>query len=162
MRRLYCLYLPFTTINNNFVGIDWKHSNLHDIVMIFSEINMTIAYWCVLAMILFPYVFTVLAKYSAHYNNHDPRHYLETTTGWRRRAHYIQLNSFEALPAFGLAVIISHLAHASQTSLNTAAIIFVIARIFYAIFYLFDIPKMRSLCWFIGMACVVRIFCISY
>lgn len=119
---------------------------------------MTIAYWCVLIIILFPYFFTFLAKTSKHFNNHDPRSYLETVTGWRKRAHNTQLNSFEAIPSFGLAVIIAHLMHVDQFKLDTLAVIFVVTRIFYAIFYLADKPTLRSLIWTVGMVCVIAMF----
>ncbi len=123
---------------------------------------MTIAYSCVLIMILFPYIFTFLAKTSSHYNNHDPRHYLEKTTGWRRRANYIQLNSFESTPAFGIAVIIAHLTHASQPLIDTFAIVFVITRIVYAICYLADKAKLRSLFWVVGFACIIGLFFVPH
>lgn len=122
---------------------------------------MTTAYWCVLIMILFPYVFTVLAKTGRGFDNHDPRAYLANLNGWRKRANYVQANSFEALPAFGLAVIIAHLAHASQETLNILAIIFVAARVIYAICYLTDKATLRSLFWFIGLGCVIGMFWIS-
>jgi uncharacterized MAPEG superfamily protein len=123
---------------------------------------MTIAYTCVLLIILFPYVFTFMAKAGTRYNNHDPRNCLEGLTGWRRRANYVQLNSFEAMPAFGVAVIISQLAHASQHSINILAVVFVIARICYGICYLTDKATMRSLFWFVGLGCVVGLFGIAY
>lgn len=122
---------------------------------------MTTAYWCVLAMIVFPYFFTILAKTGRHFDNHDPRRYLEKITGWRRRALYVQLNSFESTPAFGIAVIIAHLAHASQPMLDKLAIVFVISRIIYAICYLTDKALLRSLFWAVGMGCVIGLFYIA-
>lgn len=122
---------------------------------------MTVAYWCVLAMIIFPYIFTIMAKAGSKYDNHDPRAALQKMTGWRKRANYIQLNSFEATPAFGIAVIIAHLAHANQLTLDKLAITFVIARVFYAICYLTDKATLRSLVWFVGYACVISLFCIA-
>ncbi len=123
--------------------------------------TMTLAYWCVLAMILYPYFFAVIAKISPHYKNRDPRHYLENTTGWRKRAHYIQLNSFEAAPAFGLAVIIAHLTHAPQLLIDKLAIGFVIARVLYSICYLTNRPTARSLTFTVGLGCVIGLFCIG-
>jgi len=119
---------------------------------------MTIAYWCVFIIFLFPYFFTTLAKCSTRYNNHDPRVYLEQTAGWRRRAHYVQLNSFEALPPFGLAVIFAYLSHGSQTTIDLLSILFVVARICYSICYLCDQATLRSIFWFIGIGCVVGLF----
>jgi uncharacterized MAPEG superfamily protein len=123
---------------------------------------MTTAYICVFIMMLFPYVFTVVSKCSSEFNNRDPRGYQDRTTGWRRRAHCVQLNSFEALPAFGLAVIIAHLMQAPQLSLDKLAITFVIARFCYALCYLGDKPILRTLAWAVGIACVVGLFYISY
>lgn len=122
---------------------------------------MTIAYWCVFAMIIFPYIFTILAKTGPHFNNHNPRDYLQNLTGWRKRAHSTQLNSFEATPAFGIAVIIAHLAHANQPTLDKLAIAFVIARVLYAICYLSDAATLRSLFWAVGLGCVIGLFYIS-
>jgi len=113
-------------------------------------------------MILFPYFFTVLAKAGSRYNNHDPRNSLEQLTGWRRRANYVQLNSFEALPAFGIAVIIAQLAHASQHIIDKLALVFVIARICYGICYLVDKATLRSIFWFMGLCCIVGLFGIAF
>ena len=119
---------------------------------------MTIAYWCVLATIVFPYFFTVLAKSSPSFNNRDPRQYLQNITGWRQRAHYIQLNSFEATPSFGIAVVMANLAHAHQFNIDMLALIFVTFRVFYAISYLLDKATLRSLFWGIGMMCIIGLF----
>lgn len=123
---------------------------------------MTTAYSCVLIMIIFPYIFTVLAKSGGGYNNHTPREYLEKLTGWRRRAHYVQLNTFEAAPAFGLAVIIAHLTHAHQMTLDNLAIAFVISRAVYGLCYLADKSILRSLAWTAGFACIIWLFVIAY
>src|SRR3546814_10004956 len=44
------------------------------------------------------------------FDNAAPRDYFEQSTGWRKRAHWAQLNSFEAFPAFAAAVIIAQIA----------------------------------------------------
>lgn len=122
---------------------------------------MTIAYWCILAMIIFPYIFTTLAKSSPKFNNHHPREYLQSLTGWRKRAHYVQLNSFEVTPAFGIAVIVAHLMNSNQSSINMLALTFVASRVCYGICYLSDKAGFRSFFWLIGMACIVGLFFIS-
>lgn len=123
---------------------------------------MTIAYWCVLIMIVFPYLFTALAKTGAGFNNHDPREYLSRLSGWRKRAHFIQLNSFESTPAFAVAIIIAHLLHAPQPTLDKLAIAFVIIRVIYAICYLSDLALLRTLFWGAGLACVIALFFIGH
>ena len=77
---------------------------------------MTLAFWCVLVTALMPYAFTGMAKFgkpdpdapkTPRYDNHAPRAYLEQQTGRKLRAHWAQLNAFEAFPAFAAAVIIA-------------------------------------------------------
>src|SRR3546814_7254438 len=78
--------------------------------------TMTTALWCVLVAALLPFLFTGLAKASKRFDNAAPRDYFEQSTGWRKRAHWAQLNSFEAFPAFAAAVIIAQIAAGDRKS----------------------------------------------
>lgn len=123
---------------------------------------MTIAYGCVLFIIVFPYLFTILAKIGPHFNNHAPREYLEQLRGWPKRAHWVQLNSFEIAPAFAAGVIIAHQLHAAQARIDTLAIIFVISRIIYGAYYLANKAMLRTVAWMLGFGCVIGLFAISF
>ena len=122
---------------------------------------MTIALWCVLAAALLPYPFTLAAKWSKRFDNHSPRAYLETTTGWQKRAHWAQLNSFEAFPAFAAAVIISHVAAGPSALANEFALGFIALRIVYGLFYIADWALLRSIAWFGASLCVFALFIIA-
>lgn len=122
---------------------------------------MTIAYWCVLAAIVLPYIFTLIAKSSGRYNNAAPREFLEKQEGYHKRAHWVQLNSYEAFPAFAAGVIIAHLCGVSQYTINILALSFIIARVLYGLAYLADKATLRSLVWGIGFACVIALFVYS-
>lgn len=120
---------------------------------------MTIAYWCVLFMGLFPYVAAGIAKKGFEgYDNGMPRQWLAKQTGFRARANAAQSNLFESLPLFFAAVIIASIANAPQHRIDLLAIGFVVARIAYLICYVADWPTTRSIVWLAGLACVVAIF----
>ncbi|HCG79710.1 MULTISPECIES: MAPEG family protein [Thalassolituus] len=120
---------------------------------------MTLAYWCVLAAALMPFLFTGIAKFSGgRYNNYSPREFLEKQEGFRKRAHWAQLNSFEAFPMFAAAVIIAHLTGAEQDYINTLAIAFIGIRIVYGAMYLANLAALRTLVWAAGLACVIALF----
>jgi uncharacterized MAPEG superfamily protein len=120
---------------------------------------MTIAYWCVLFMGLFPYVAAGIAKKGFEgYDNAAPRQWLAKQTGFRARANAAQANLFESLPLFFAAVIIAHLEDASQARVDLLAIGFVLARIAYLVCYVANWPTTRSVVWLAGLACVVTIF----
>lgn len=122
---------------------------------------MTIAFWCVLAAALTPYIFTLIAKSAPKYNNHAPREFLEKQQGHHKRAHWAQLNGFEAFPPFAAAVIIATIANANQDNLDLLAMSFVGFRIAYGIAYIADKAMLRSLLWMLGLACVIGIFVIA-
>jgi uncharacterized MAPEG superfamily protein len=120
---------------------------------------MTIAYWCVLFMGLFPYLATGIAKKGFEsYDNGMPRQWLAKQTGFRARANAAQANLFESLPFFFAAVIIASIANAPQGRVDLLAIGFVAARIAYLVCYVADWPTARSFVWLAGLACVVAIF----
>ena len=123
---------------------------------------MSTAYWCVFVAACFPYVFTALAKLSPTFDNRRPREYLDMLDGWRKRAHWVQVNSFVAFPAFAAAVIIAHLgAPHSLATINLLAVTFIFARVLYGICYLADLPGLRTVVWGVGFGCVVWLFLIS-
>lgn len=123
---------------------------------------MTLAYWCVLAAILLPYAFTGFAKFQGGFGlrqNHNPREFLETLEGGRKRAHWAQQNSFEIAPAFAAAVIIAHLAQtAPQPTIDGIAVAFVLSRVMYGVCYIADWASARSLVWFFGIGCIIALF----
>ena len=127
---------------------------------------MTLAYWCVLIALFLPYLSTAAAKFTGgdfgFRQNHDPRSFLASLDGWRKRAHNAQLNAFEVTPAFVAAVIIGHLAGtASQDTLDMLAVAFIASRVLYFICYLVDWAALRSVVWFAGMSLIVAVFVVS-
>ncbi len=120
---------------------------------------MTNAYWCLLAVILFPYFFVVAAKVGTPgFNNHAPRDTLEKAKGWARRCLWVEQNSYEILPAFAAAVIVAHTMGAEQDSIDRLAYIFLASRIAYGACFVTDKATLRSLAWFAGMICVIGLF----
>jgi len=121
---------------------------------------MTIAYACVLFMGLLPYIAAGIAKKGfEEYDNRMPRQWLAKQTGFRARANSAQANLFESLPFFFAAVIIAHIEHAPQATVDFLALGFVIARIAYLICYVANWPTARSIVWLLGLICVITIFC---
>lgn len=127
---------------------------------------MTIAFWCVLAAIMLPYLATIWAKASAGnftaQDNHDPRAFLATVQGVAKRANNAQQNGLEVTPAFAAAVIIAHLAGgAEQAVLDQLAITFVLSRVLYTLCYIADWAMLRSLVWTVGVGLIVSLFVVA-
>jgi uncharacterized MAPEG superfamily protein len=130
------------------------------------KLSMTVAFWCVLIALMLPYACAYIAKFGSGKfgprHNHDPRGFLDQLEGLPKRAHAAQLNSFEILPAFIAAVIISDIVgNAQQVTLDVLAVVFITTRLLYIICYLADWAMLRSLVWFAGLVVVVSFFGVS-
>jgi uncharacterized MAPEG superfamily protein len=121
---------------------------------------MTIAYWTIVIMTLYPYFFVGMAKSIKGFDHNRPRVYAGTLSGWRQRAYWIQENTYEILPIFIAAVLISQqiagITH--QGSIDNACILFVISRIAYAIAYLKNKAMLRSSCWGLGFVAILYLY----
>lgn len=127
--------------------------------------SFSVAYGCVLVASLLPIACAGLAKWgkfsvprrAGGFDNHQPRAWLASQTGWRARANAAQANSFEALPFFIGAVVIAHQLHAPQTRLDILAFLFVVSRVFYVLMYVADLATARSIAWLVALALNVAI-----
>lgn len=120
---------------------------------------MTIAYWCVLAAGVMPFLFTAIAKgLGERYNNRTPRDWQAKLEGRPARAHAAHLNSFEAFPFFAAAVIIAHLRGLSQETIDLLAVAFIVLRLAYGLIYIAGWPRTRSMVWALAFLCCVGLF----
>ena len=124
---------------------------------------MTIAYWCVLAAGLLPFVAITFAKWDKSYlrGNVAPREWEARLQGMQTRAHAAHLNSFEAFPLFAAGVIIASLCKAPQPTIDGIAIAFVVTRLVYIACYLGNLATMRSVVWVVGLGLTVALFVIA-
>lgn len=119
--------------------------------------TLSIAYWCVLAAALLPYVWITVAKAGGQrYDNRDPRGWLARQDNPRSaRANAAQLNAFEAFAPFSAGVILAQLAGVPADRIALLALVFIMLRVLHGIFYLANIHALRSLVWFGALACVL-------
>lgn len=119
---------------------------------------MQTALICVLIAGLMPYLWTTVAKVAGpRYDNRNVRAWQAKLEGLPQRAHAAHLNSFEAFPFFAAAVLAAIVAHADMQRVAMLSIAFVVARLVYGLFYLWDVAAVRSLVWFLGLGCVIAI-----
>ena len=122
---------------------------------------MSIAYWCLLAGGLFPYLCVGIAKANSAYDNADPRR-PDQYVGLAQRAHAAHHNSFEAFPLFAVAVLVA--SHGSPQAsiglLDALAFVWIILRIAYLAAYLGKQASLRSVVWSLALVVSVAIFTI--
>ena len=108
---------------------------------------MPIAAWCLLIIVIMPVVAVGFAKAGAGYDNREPRLWMQTLEGARRRAYAAHINCYEALMVFISCLFIAVWTDAPSPLVDTLAVIFVLARIGYVAAYIGDRPAARSFVW---------------
>lgn len=122
--------------------------------------TLAVAYWCVLAAALLPYLWVFVAKSSGdRFDNRDPRGWIERQSNPRvHRANAAQLNSFEAFAPFAASVLLAQVAGVEETRIAALAVIFIVFRVVHGLVYIAGVPSMlRSLAWAAAFACVVAL-----
>lgn len=108
-----------------------------------------------------PFVFAIVAKTLGGFrvqDNADPRQFLANTTGAAARANAAQANSFESLPMFLAAVILSMMFFVPQQVINNFAWLYVAIRIAYGVAYVLNLALFRSILWALSIACIMMLF----
>ena len=121
---------------------------------------MTIAYWCVLVIIVLPYIWVFIARLPTFslQANLVPRPTAEALSGYQQRFYWAHLNALEAVAPFAAVVIIAHQLHAAQESIDMLALGFVALRIAHAAAYASNLGILRSLVFIAATVCLVAIF----
>ncbi|RZI89498.1 MAG: glutathione metabolism protein [Variovorax sp.] len=125
--------------------------------------QLTLAYWCVLAAAILPYLASWISKAGAFgpRDNVQPREWGLKQSGWRARANGAQANSFEGLPFFIGAVIIAHQLGAAQARLDMLAVAYIALRVLYIALYIRGLSSARSVVWVLGLAVNIAILFIG-
>jgi uncharacterized MAPEG superfamily protein len=115
---------------------------------------MTVLIICLFIALILPIlakapVAFAMAKLGGYNNNH-PREQQQKLTGLGARALAAHQNAFEALILFTPAIILAIATNNTQTSVCVLAILHIMSRLLYNIFYLVDWHLMRSIVWAIA------------
>ncbi|BAU56831.1 MAPEG family protein [Halorhodospira halochloris] len=123
---------------------------------------MTLAHTMVLLAIFIPIGFAAAAKIGAgKFDNTRPRENLERLEGWPQRSHWAQQNGYEAFPPFAAAVLVAHQVGAQQEWVDVLAVLFVVLRIVYGLFYIADLSAWRSAAWAGAFFCIIGLFLLA-
>ena len=91
-----------------------------------------------------------MAKQPEGYDNRNPRDQQAKLTGAGRRAVAAHSNGFESFPPFAAGVLACEVTQARPQVAAILAVVYVVARALYPVFYVRDIHQLRSATWMIG------------
>lgn len=127
---------------------------------------MTIPFWCLLIVLIIPYVLAGVAGYFkttqlGTLDNNNPRQQSAALTGAGARVFAAQQNAWEAMAVFTAAVLVAHFAGAEAQMSANLAMAFVAFRILHAVAYIADWATLRSLLFVGALASAIWLFILA-
>ena len=121
---------------------------------------MTIAFYCVVVGLFIPVILAGISKknITVRYNNESPRDHIAHLSEKGKNAYNAEQNHYENFSVFAIAVVVAHWLGHDQAVIDLLAIIFIIARVLHATFYITNNGSLRSLSYTIGFACTIALF----
>ena len=101
-------------------------------------------------LIYLPFLLVAYARVRIGYDISAPRAMFDKLPLYAQRATWAHQNSFEAFMVFAAAALMAYVTGVNSSTAVWAAIAFVVARLLYSIFYILNIPLLRSLMFGIG------------
>ncbi|NET82787.1 MAG: hypothetical protein F6J94_12890 [Moorea sp. SIO1F2] len=112
-------------------------------------------------LIYLPYLVVAYSRFKLGYDQSAPRAMFDQLPPYAQRATWAHQNSFETFIVFSAAALMAYITGQNSTLAIGCAIAFVIARVFYSVFYILDIPLGRSLMFGIGSLSTGTLFVLS-
>ncbi|MGB3401252.1 MAG: MAPEG family protein [Microcoleaceae cyanobacterium] len=113
------------------------------------------------ALIYLPFLVVGFARLQAGYDTQAPRAMFDRLPAYAQRATWAHQNAFETFMPFTAAALIAYVTGQTSELVAGSAIAFVIARAFYPVFYILNVPIARSLMFGIGSLSTVILFTVS-
>ncbi len=114
--------------------------------------------YLILIACLLPYAFTIIAKVAGGFkakDNQNPREFMAKTSGLAARANAAQQNSFESLPLFIASILMAEYMVVPQSITMMLGSAYLVLRVIYGLCYLANLSTLRSVIWFLSMACPI-------
>ena len=97
-----------------------------------------------------PFLAVGFARFQLGYDQSAPRAMFDKLPDYAKRATWAHQNCFEALTIFTAAALMAYVTGVESSWAFIAAIAFLVSRLFYSVFYILNIPILRSLMFAVG------------
>ena len=109
----------------------------------------------------FPYIFVAVGCFQAGFDISAPRAMFDKLPDYAKRATWAHQNCFEALPIFAAAALMAYVTGVDADWAKYSAFAFLGSRLLFSVFYILDVPPLRSLMFGVGSAASFTLFAMS-
>jgi uncharacterized MAPEG superfamily protein len=120
--------------------------------------------YCIVAaavLIYLPFLVVAYGRVRAGYDIAAPRALFDQLPAYAQRATWAHQNSFESFMLFAAAALMAVVTQVDAVWASYAAIAYVSARLLYSLFYILNLPVLRSLMFGIGSAGIATLMSLS-
>lgn len=130
-----------------------------------SQLTVPVLFlYCILVAFLeiyLPFLVVAYARLSIGYDYSAPRAMFDKLPPYAQRATWAHKNCFESFIIFAVAALMAYVTGVNSELAAWAALSFITVRLLYSVFYILDIPLLRSLMYAIGLGCYSTLFVLS-
>jgi uncharacterized MAPEG superfamily protein len=106
-------------------------------------------------------VLVAITRFQVGFDISAPRATFDTLPDYGKRASWAHQNSWEAFILYSAAALMAYATHQESPTIINCAIGFIVARLFYSIFYIINFPIGRSLMFGIGSVAIFTLMSAS-
>ena len=124
-----------------------------------SAANVLLCSIVIAALLIYlPYLAVGFGRFQVGYDMNAPRAMFDKLPDYAQRATWAHQNAFESFALYAPAALMGHLVGLSPEIGLTSAVVYLASRVTYALFYILNIPILRSLSWAISMTTIFSLF----
>jgi uncharacterized MAPEG superfamily protein len=112
-------------------------------------------------LIYVPFLVVAYGRLQVGYNAAAPQTLFDKLPAYSQRATWAHRNSFESFTLFAPAALIAYITGQDTALVAGAAIAYLLARLLYSVFYILNVPLLRSLMFAIGTTSISILFGVS-
>lgn len=123
----------------------------------------TLVYCLAVAAVLIylPFLLVAYGRLQIGYDMAAPRAAFDQLPAYAQRAGWAHQNAFESFMLFAAAALMAYVTQVNSLWATGAAIAYVVARCFYPVFYILNIPIGRSLMFGVGTGAIATLMALS-
>ncbi|MBD2186700.1 MAPEG family protein [Pseudanabaena mucicola] len=109
-------------------------------------------------LIYLPYAVVAYARVSIGIDMSAPRAMFDRLPDYAKRATWAHQNSFEVFALFAAAALTAYVTNVASDKTSLYVLAFLAARFLFSLFYILDLPWLRSPMWVVSMVCIASLF----
>lgn len=112
-------------------------------------------------LVYLPFVVVAYGRLQAGYDMANPRALFDKLPAYAQRATWAHENAFESFVLFAAAALMAYVTGQQSALAGWVAIAYVMARLFYPVFYILNVPVGRSLMFATGSFSIATLISLS-